>query len=136
LVDRLVGFKVKEFLSFAKLAGVPLGAFLSTHPEIDEKWTVEDVPERLQPLVEGGVFPGSRRGALEELHWDAWTRALVRLCESLYLILNFFGGFSCCPTALIERWSCQPHNNYRIDFSNRKLLPVAFSESTPVAGGY
>jgi hypothetical protein len=77
LVERLSGFNIQEFLNIARLTSVQLGSFLSQHREINRKWTDQDIADRLRPLADNGEFPDVLRTALEEAHWDAWTRALV-----------------------------------------------------------
>jgi hypothetical protein len=79
LVDRLAEFKIPAFLDLARLADVPLGPFLSQHTDINEKWTIDEVTDRMRSLVDGGEFPDILRQALEEARWGTWTTALRRL---------------------------------------------------------
>jgi hypothetical protein len=37
---------------------------------------INDIAERLRPIVSSGAFPDELRLALEEAHWDVWVQAL------------------------------------------------------------
>jgi hypothetical protein len=71
LEERLLGLRLQAFMDLAEWAGVGIGSFLSAHGEIEQK--VEG--EALAGLA--GTMPSAVRQALEQAHWDSWSRALA-----------------------------------------------------------